>query len=138
MIVVNTDAITLRSVKRSKYWDLISILVWSHYSEAKFQDPKMIKIKEVWYGKTSSGGSYSRNWDEPDYKADGCERTLSGIEIEFTRSDYTTHIRIDRETGAVHSFGLYNNQEAKQVNFSNGNSLTVANWMLDHNFFKVQ
>jgi len=59
--------ITLENVKKSDYWNLISILVWNHYSEEKYQDDSKIEIKEDWYGKCNSGGSYSSYWDDPSH-----------------------------------------------------------------------
>ena len=38
--------INLESIKKSKYWDLIAILVWNHYSEKQYQDESMIEFEE--------------------------------------------------------------------------------------------
>jgi hypothetical protein len=128
----------LSNVRKSNYWDLIALIVWSHYSEPERQDEKMIKIKENWYGKTSSGGSYSRKWDNPSHTEEGHVRTLSGIEIEFTRSDYTTHIRMDSENGALSYFAMRTDPPHKEVNLTNYNSLAIVNWMLNNHFYKLQ
>lgn len=39
--------ITLERVKQSKYWDLIGIMIWNHYSEFRYQRESMIEITLV-------------------------------------------------------------------------------------------
>lgn len=132
--------ITLENVKKSKYWDLISILVWNHYSEEKYQDESAIEITENWYGKFSGGSSHSDKWNSPDYCEEGCVRTLGSIVITFTRSDYVTYIYI-HVNGDISCFGQYVSaeKESKSPHYDGAQrNLTVTNWMMENNFIVVE
>ena len=143
MLKINTQEITLENVKKSSYWDLISYIVWSHYSEERFQDDSKITITERFYGKRSSGGSYGAVWQNPNYTQAECVRTLNAIEIQFERSDYTTYISLYVEDKApiISARAYYNEgheKKHKEVNLTNSNYLKVCNWMLKHKFYIYQ
>jgi len=132
--------ITLENVKKSNYWDLISILVWNHYSEKKYQDESCIEIKESWYGKGEQGSSsHTIQWDNPLYSDEKFIRTLGQIVIVFKRSDYVTYIYIDLG-GNVHCFGQYlNNKEEFKVPNYDGiqRNLDITNWMISNGFIEI-
>jgi len=65
------ENITLENVKKSNYWDLISILVWNHYSDKEYQEEDKIEITESWYGKTHGGSSHSSDWNNTNYQQEG-------------------------------------------------------------------
>jgi len=133
--------ITLENVKKSTYWKLISILVWNHYSELKYQEESAIEITEDWYGKCSSGGSYASKWDTPGYFEEGYVRTLNAIVIKFTRSDYVTYIYIDT-TGNISCFGIYTDEEkgkSKSPHYEGSQkNLDITNWMIENNFIDIK
>ncbi len=71
-----TNKLTLENVKKSNYWDLISYIVWNHYSETRYQDETLIEIKENWYGKGENGNSSHNNyWNNADYTELNYKRT---------------------------------------------------------------
>lgn len=141
MIVPIKENITLENVKKSKYWDLISILVWNHYAEKKFQDESMIEIKESYCGKSINGSSimFSSDWNNPDYTEDGYERTLNAIKIIFTRSDYITYISITTN-GRVHTNGIYTDKtKTTQPHYSGAQrSIDITNWLLENKFVEYK
>ena len=130
--------ITLENVKESKYWDLIAILVWNHYSEERYQDNSCIEIKEQWCGISNIGSLHSNLWNNPDFKEDGFIRTLNYIEIKFKRSDYITYININTD-GNIHCFGFYTDKKnEKTPNYHNAQrNLDITNWMLDNGFIEI-
>lgn len=133
--------ITLENVKKSNYWKLISILVWNHYSEKRFQEESKIDIKEDWYGKCNNGGSYAQRWNNPNFSEEGYVRTLNSIVITFTRNDYITYIYIHVD-GNIHCFGKYTNkkdiEEYKRPNYTGAErNLDITNWLLENNFISI-
>ena len=127
--------ITLENVKNSDYWNLISILVWDHYSEIEHQDESKIKIKESWFGKFPGGGSYSNKWNDPNYSEEGSVRTLNAIVITFEREDYTTYIYLYVD-GNINCFGMYSDKSLKKTPHYEGLSrnLDITNWLMKNNF----
>lgn len=138
---LQANNITLENVKKSKYWDLIAILVWNHYSEEKYQDETAIKITEKWYGKFPGGSTHSSRWDDPNYSEKDCVRTLDSILITFTRSDYTTYIYI-HANGNIHCFGKYidnDEYESKRPNYMGAQrNLDITNWLIENNFITIK
>jgi len=129
--------ITLENVKKSDYWNLISILVWNHYSEEKYQDDSKIEIKEDWYGKCNSGGSYSSYWDDPSHSEDGYVRTLKSISIIFKRSDYDTYIHVNTD-GNIYCYGIYHDREQGAPDYGGAQrNLEITNWMIKNNFITI-
>lgn len=128
-----TKNITLESVKKSKYWDLIASLVWNHYSEKRYQDESAIEMKEDWFGKALNGSTHSSKWDDPNYSEEGYVRTLNAIVIKFTRTDYVTYIYIHAD-GNIYCFGKYTDEEKnkKSPNY-NYRNLDLTNWMIENN-----
>ena len=106
--------ITLENVKKSDYWNLISILVWNHYSELEHQEESKIKIEESWFGKFPGGGSYSYKWNDPNYSEEGSVRTLNAIVITLEREDYTTYIYLYVD-GNINCFGMYSDKSLKKT-----------------------
>lgn len=131
--------ITLENVKKSDYWNLISILVWNHYSETRFQDESKIEITESWYGKGKSSEAFGKNWDDPNYTEKGYKRTLKAICITFTRSDYVTTIYINNN-GNINAFGTYSDKSKKSIPSLTGTqrNLDVTNWMIKNKFVKFK
>ena len=130
--------ITLENVKKSKYWDLISILVWNHYSEKKYQDESCIEITEDWCGKFDGGSSHTHKWDDPNYSEEGYVRTLNAIVITFKRSDYITHIYIYCERGNINTFGSYIEKSNKYPHYEGSKrNIDITNWMLENNLIKL-
>ena len=127
--------ITLENVKKSDYWNLISILVWNHYSELEHQEESKIKIEESWFGKFPGGGSYSYKWNDPNYSEEGSVRTLNAIVITFAREDYTTYIYL-YVGGNINCFGMYSDKSVKNVPHYKGLSrnLDITNWLMKNNF----
>ena len=127
--------ITLENVKKSDYWNLISILVWNHYSELEHQEESKIKIEESWFGKFPGGGSYSYKWNDPNYSEEGSVRTLNAIVITFAREDYTTYIYLYVD-GNINCFGMYSDKSVKNVPRYKGLSrnLDITNWLMKNNF----
>lgn len=129
--------ITLENVKKSKYWELIAILEWNHYTEKQYQDESKITIEESWYGKGEDGisSSHSNLWDDPDYTQKGFIRSLRTIRIIFTRSDYITHINININ-GNISCYGIYTNGNDRKIPYYTGaqRNLDLTNWMIDNNF----
>tara|TARA_R110000772_G_scaffold154835_2_gene265883 strand:- start:278 stop:700 length:423 start_codon:yes stop_codon:yes gene_type:complete len=138
MIEVRKEQITLENVSNSNYWDLIGLIIWSHYSEKHHQDDSMISFEEKWYGKRNndSGGQYSPDWKNPSHKAEGYTRTMTGVVIKFKRPDYTARITISLN-GCVHHFGIENSDDRKTVHFNKHNSLAITNWMLSNDFCMI-
>ena len=136
-----TNKITLENVKKSNYWDLISLLVWNHYSEKKYQDEGLIEITENWYGKGINNGcaSYSYHWDNPSHTEEGYLRTLNGIKITLKRSDYNAYINIGTN-GRVECYGVYNDVNIKKTpNFYNAqNNVKICNWLLANEFLTIE
>lgn len=134
--------ITLENVKKSKYWDLIAILVWNHYLEEQYQDESMIEFEENYRGVSNGCISYSKKWDDPNYVEPGLTRELSSILIIFKRSDYVTYIFIHID-GNITCFGKYINclTEEKKNKFPNytgsQRNLTITNWMIENNFINI-
>lgn len=134
--------ITLENVKLSTYWNLIAILVWNHYSEERYQEESAIEITEDWYGKCSSGGSYSDFWNDPNHFEEGHVRTLNAIVIKFTRSDYETYIYIYVD-GNINCFGFYTKRD-EQGNLKSPHyegrdrNLDLTNWMMENSFIDVE
>ena len=86
--MLKPNNITLESVKKSNYWNLIGILIWNHYSEKRFQDESMIKIYESWYGQGEEGSSsYSIHWDNPEYKEKDSDKSLDSKEKQSKESE---------------------------------------------------
>ena len=134
--------ITLDYIKNSTYWKLISILVWNHYSEEKYQDESAILIEESWYGKASNSGSYAKKWDAPDYSEKGYIRTLKSIVITFTRTDYITYIYIGVD-GNIYCFGQYTDKkdvaEYKRPNYNGAQrNLAITNWMIENDLICIE
>ena len=127
--------ITLENVKKSDYWNLISILVWNHYSELEHQEESKIKIEESWFGKFPGGGSYSYKWNDPNYSEEGSVRTLNAIVITFAREDYTTYIYLYVD-GNINCFGMYSDKSVKNVPHYEGlrRNLDITNWLMKNNF----
>ena len=127
--------ITLENVKKSDYWNLISILVWNHYSELEHQEESKIKIEESWFGKFPGGGSYSYKWNDPNYSEEGSVRTLNAIVITFAREDYTTYIYLYVD-GNINCFGMYSDKSVKKVPYYGGlrRNLDITNWLMKNNF----
>ena len=139
-IVANN--ITLESVKQSKYWDLIAILVWNHYSEEKYQDESMIEFEENYYGFSEGVSSHSKNWNDSNYTEFGLIRKLSNILITFKRSDYITYIFI-HTNGNISCFGKYINclteeKKDKSPNYSGAQkNLNITNWMIENKLCEI-
>ena len=127
--------ITLENVKKSDYWNLISILVWNHYSELEHQEESKIKIEESWFGKFPGGGSYSYKWNDPNYSEEGSVRTLNAIVITLEREDYTTYIYLYVD-GNINCFGMYSDKSVKKVPYYEGlrRNLDITNWLMKNNF----
>ena len=127
--------ITLENVKKSDYWNLISILVWNHYSELEHQEESKIKIEESWFGKFPGGGSYSYKWNDPNYSEEGSVRTLNAIVITLEREDYTTYIYLYVD-GNINCFGMYSDKSLKKTPHYEGLSrnLDITNWLMKNNF----
>ena len=127
--------ITLENVKKSDYWNLISILVWNHYSELEHQEESKIKIEESWFGKFPGGGSYSYRWNDPNYSEEGSVRTLNAIVITLEREDYTTYIYLYVD-GNINCFGMYSDKSVKKVPYYEGlrRNLDITNWLMKNNF----
>ena len=127
--------ITLENVKKSDYWNLISILVWNHYSELEHQEESKIKIEESWFGKFPGGGSYSYKWNDPNYSEEGSVRTLNAIVITLEREDYTTYIYLYVD-GNINCFGMYSDKSVKKVPYYKGlrRNLDITNWLMKNNF----
>lgn len=127
--------ITLENVKKSDYWNLISILVWNHYSELEHQEESKIKIEESWFGKFPGGGSYSNKWNDPNYSEEGSVRTLNAIVITFEREDYTTYIYLYVD-GNINCFGMYSDKSLKKTPHYEGlrRNLDITNWLMKNNF----
>lgn len=127
--------ITLENVNKSDYWNLISILVWNHYSELEHQEESKIKIKESWFGKFPGGGSYSNKWNDPNYSEEGSVRTLNAIVITFEREDYTTYIYLYVD-GNINCFSMYSDKSLKKTPHYEGLSrnLDITNWLMKNNF----
>ena len=134
--------ITLENIKKSKYWDLIAILVWNHYSEKQYQDESMIEFEENYRGVSDNCSSYNKNWNDPDYTEPGLIRELSSILITLKRSDYITYIFI-HTNGNISCFGKYINcltEEKKNTspNYSGAQrNLSITNWMIENNLIKM-
>jgi len=135
--------ITLESVKQSKYWDLIAILVWNHYSEEQYQNESMVEFKENYRGVSDGVSSYNKNWNDPNYTELGLIGELSSILITFKRNDYITYIFI-HTNGNISCFGKYINclteeKKNKSPNYSGAQrNLKITNWMLKNNLCKIQ
>lgn len=127
--------ITLENVKNSDYWNLISILVWDHYSEIEHQDESKIKIQESWCGKFPGGSSYSSKWDDPNYSEEGSVRTLNAIVITFEREDYKTYIYLYVD-GNINCFGMYSDKSVEKAPHYGGmrRNLDITNWLMKNNF----
>ena len=130
--------ITLENVKKSKYWDLIAILIWNHYSEERYQDNSCIEIEETYYGKGNGVSSWGACWDNPEYKDERFERTLDSVIIIFKRDDYITYIYIHTD-GNIKCFGEYTDKEKSRPPYYSGGqrSLDITNWMLDNGFIEI-
>lgn len=139
MIVPIKENITLENVKNSNYWDLIAILVWNHYSESRFQDESKIEITESWCGKSKGSVCFSSEWDKPDYTEEGYTRTLWGIRIVFTRTDYITHINLTT-SGRISIWGYYVDKSKKSSPIFDGfqNALGIINWQLHNKFVEFK
>lgn len=132
----STNNITLENVKKSNYWDLISILVWNHYSEKHYQDETKLNFKEIWVGKSKGVTSHNKMWNDPNHKEGDLVRTLDSILIIFERDDYITYIYIHAD-GNVNCFGMYTDKEKKQSPHYNMHSnLHIINWMINNNFIE--
>lgn len=133
------ENITLENVKNSNYWDLIAILVWNHYSEGKYQENDKIEIAESWYGKKSGGSSHNSRWNNSNYTEEGYSRTLGGINITFTRSDYVTTITIS-VSGNIGCYGYYaDKNETKSPNYYTAQrNMDKTNWLLQNNFVTIK
>lgn len=137
MLAPISNNISLENLRSSDYWKLVSIVVWNHYSEEKFQNDGDIDLKEVWYGKSIEGRSsnHSESWDSEDYSLDGYVRSLHAVRVILRRLDYCTYINI-LHTGDVTVFGKYNDHRSKSPSYSYS-GLKVTNWMLENGFLKV-
>ena len=134
--------ITLENIKKSKYWDLIAILVWNHYSEKQYQNESMIEFEENYKGVSNDCISYSKKLDDPNYTEPGLTRELSSILIIFKRTDYVTYIFIHID-GNITCFGKYVNclteeKKNKSPNYTGSQrNLNITNWMIENNFINV-
>ena len=131
--------ITLDNIKKSNYWNLISILIWNHYSEARYQDENMIEISEQWYGQGKKGSSsHNSNWNNPNHKEKDFERTLGYILIKFKRSDYESSIFINVRNGNIQLHAVYINKTIKKLPYFYYGTTDVTNWMLENNLLKLE
>lgn len=128
--------ITLENVKKSNYWDLISILVWNHYSEKKYQEESNIEIKELWCGIGNGGSSHSDKWSDSSYTEEGYKRTLQAIVITFKRSDYMTYIYINTH-GNIDCIGSYVNDINRAGPKYYTPNLKITNWMISNGFIEI-
>ncbi len=140
MKLIPTDNITLDNVKKSNYWKLISIVVWNHYIEEKFQDESMLTFGESYYGKAKNGGgtsSHGDKWNNTEYTEEYYTRTLSSIVITFKRSDTTTYFYINVETGNLTFFGFYNDKDKNGSPTWSHKPLHICNWLLENDFLTI-
>lgn len=137
MKLIATKNITLENVKKSNYWELIALVVWNHYREKKYQDESKVQIIEQWYGKSNGCSSHSDQWNNPNYSENKFVRTLDKIKIIFTRSDYTTFIGIDVETGNVSYYAIFNDKNNDRTPNLYPQSIDLMNWMLEHDFIQL-
>ena len=132
--------ITLENVKKANLWELIAIIVWNHYREARFQEENMIEVSENWCGKTAYGNStsFSNDWDNPEFTEKDFIRTLHSIDIKFTRSDYIVYIFIHVSDGNVNVYSKYTdktNEKEPKLYFG---TTDVTNWLLENDLLKVE
>jgi len=131
--------ITLDNIKKSNYWDLISILIWNHYSETRYQDESMIEISEQWYGQGEKGSSsHNNSWNNPNHKEKDFERTLGYILIKFKRSDYESSIFINVRNGNIQLYAVYVDKTIKKSPYFYYGTTDVINWMLENNLLKLE
>lgn len=140
MKLIPTNKITLENVKKSNYWKLISIVVWNHYIEEKYQDESMITIEESYYGKARNGGgtsSHGDKWNNAEYTEEYYIRVLGSVVITFKRSDFTTFFYINVETGNLNYFGFYNDKDKKGSPAFSPKPIYICNWLLENKFLTI-
>lgn len=138
MKLTPTDQITLENVKKSDYWELISIIVWNHYKDKKYQDESMISFEEHWCGVSPIETSYNQKWNDPSHKELGYIRSLYCIAILLKRSDYLTRISIYKDSGNVFIVGKYTRNDIKSSPYYSYGTVDVCNWMLKNGFLKIE
>ncbi len=132
-----TNNITLENVRKSNYWELIALIVWNHYREKKFQEEENVIFSEEYYGKGKGMSSHSSQWNDPNFTEGSCIRTLGSIRIKFIRSDYTTFININVETGNIYHFAIYNDKGNNKTPHHYPQAIDLMNWMLEHEFIEL-
>ena len=133
-------------------FEIFAIVAWNHYKEEKYKS-QGFEVEEEFYGQSTRGTTqmHSTNWNNPEYKLEGFERTFSGLKL--IPNCGTSHQFYLNKNGKIDCWCVHNKGDIRGYNPETGfeyydkfskkremqyNFLKLIQLYLDYGFYTIE